>query len=58
MNAQTIGNIIRELREDKNMTQAQLAQRLNVSDKTVSKRETGGGYPDITQIEPLIMALR
>ena len=57
MNSQTIGNIIRELREDKNMTQAQLAQRLNVSDKTVSKWETGGGYPDITQIEPLIKVL-
>ena len=57
MNAQTIGNIIKELREDKNMTQAQLAQRLNVSDKTVSKWETGGGFPDITQIEPLIKVL-
>lgn len=57
MNEQIIGNIIKELREDKNMTQAQLAQRLNVSDKTISKWETGGGYPDITQIEPLIKVL-
>lgn len=57
MNAQTIGNIIRELREDRGMTQLQLAERLNVSDKTVSKWETGGGYPDITQIEPLIRTL-
>ena len=57
MNAKTIGNIIRELREDKNLTQAQLAERLNVSDKTVSKWETGGGYPDITLIEPLAKIL-
>lgn len=57
MNAKTIGNIIKELREDKGMTQMQLAERLNVSDKTVSKWETGGGYPDITQIEPLIKIL-
>lgn len=57
MNAQTIGNIIKELREDKNMTQSQLAMRLNVSDKTISKWETGKGYPDITQVEPLIKVL-
>lgn len=57
MNAQTIGNIIKELREDRGMTQAQLASRLNVSDKTVSKWETGGGYPEITLIEPLIRTL-
>ena len=57
MNAQTVGNIIKELREDKGMTQMQLAERLNVSDKTVSKWENGGGYPDITQIEPLIRTL-
>ena len=37
MNTQIIGNIISELREEKCMTQAQLAQRLNVSDKAISK---------------------
>ena len=37
MNAQKIGNVISELREAKGMTQAQLAQRLNVSDKAISK---------------------
>ena len=41
MNAQKIGNVISELREAKGMTQAQLAQRLNVSDKAISKWETG-----------------
>ena len=57
MNAQKIGNIISELREDKGMTQAQLAQRLNVSDKTISKWETGRGYPDISLVEQLADAL-
>lgn len=37
MNAQKIGNVISELREAKGMTQAQLAKRLNVSDKAISK---------------------
>ena len=36
------GNTIRILREKKNYTQKQLAERLSVSDKTVSKWETGG----------------
>ena len=53
MNAQKMGNIISELRESKGMTQAQLAQRLNVSDKAISKWETGRGYPDISLVEQL-----
>ena len=48
---------IRRLREEKKMTQAELAYRLSVSDKTISKWETGRGYPDITLIEPLAEAL-
>ncbi len=47
------GALIKKLREEKNMTQAQLALKLNVSDKAVSKWETAKGYPDITLIEPL-----
>ena len=39
------------------MTQRDLAQRLNVSDKTISKWETGRGLPDITLLEPLAGAL-
>ena len=35
------------------MTQLQLADKLGVSDKTVSKWETGKGYPDITLLEPI-----
>lgn len=47
------GALIKKLREEKKMTQAQLALMLNVSDKAVSKWETAKGYPDITLIEPL-----
>ena len=47
------GSAIRQLRESKNLTQAQLADLLGVSDKTVSKWETAKGYPDITLLEPI-----
>lgn len=40
------------------MTQLQLADKLGVSDKTVSKWETGKGYPDITLLEPIAEALQ
>ena len=52
------GATIKELRETQGLTQAQLAERLNVSDKAVSKWETGAGYPDITLLEPIAGALR
>lgn len=57
MNQYVTGTIIKKLREKKNMTQQKLAEMLNVSDKAVSKWETGKGYPDITLIEPLAKAL-
>lgn len=57
MDTYVTGSIIRKLREEKNMTQAELAEKLSISDKTVSKWETGKGYPDITLIEPLAAAL-
>jgi len=47
------GNVIRILRGRQKYTQKQLADRLGVSDKTISKWETGKGLPDITLIEPL-----
>ena len=52
------GATIKSLRETCGMTQAQLAELLNVSDKAVSKWETGAGYPDITLLEPIAGALR
>lgn len=56
MNQYVTGTAIKELREKKKMTQLQLAEKLGVSDKTVSKWETGKGYPDITLLEPIAEA--
>ena len=53
MNQYVTGAVIKELREKNNLTQAELAERLCISDKTVSKWETGKGYPDISLLEPL-----
>ena len=58
MNQYITGTAIRELREHQNMTQLQLAEILGVSDKTVSKWETGKGYPDITLLEPIADAFK
>jgi DNA-binding XRE family transcriptional regulator/desulfoferrodoxin (superoxide reductase-like protein) len=49
--------MIKRLRESKKLTQQQLADKMNVSAKAVSKWETGRGYPDISLIEPLSAAL-
>lgn len=51
------GKIIKELREQKNLTQKQLADMLQISDKTVSKWETDRGLPDIGLIEGLAGSL-
>ena len=56
MNQYVTGTVIKELREKDKMTQFQLAEKLGVSDKTVSKWETGKGYPDITFLEPIAEA--
>ncbi|MEG0365433.1 MAG: helix-turn-helix transcriptional regulator, partial [Coprobacillus sp.] len=46
MNQQKIGKFIAESRKNKNMTQEELAQHLNVSNKSVSRWETGKNMPD------------
>ena len=51
------GATIRYLRERKGMTQEELAGRIHVSAKAVSKWETGKGFPDISLLEPLAGAL-
>lgn len=51
------GSTVKGLREAKGYTQKQLAERLCVSDKAVSRWETGRGLPDITLLEPLAGAL-
>ena len=53
MNQYVTGAVIKELREKNHMTQLQLADKIGVSDKTVSKWETAKGYPDITLLEPI-----
>ena len=57
MDKYVTGDVIRRLREAKKMTQEELAAKLFVSGKAVSKWETGKGYPDISLIEPLAAAL-
>lgn len=48
-----IGKFIAELRKSKNMTQQQLAEKIGVSFKTVSKWETGRGLPELSTLKPL-----
>ena len=51
------GTLIRRLRESRKMTQEELADKVCVSSKAVSKWETGRGFPDIGLIESLAKAL-
>ena len=53
MDQYVTGTVIKELREKYHLTQAELAEKLNISDKTVSKWETAKGYPDISLLEPI-----
>ena len=57
MDRYVTGAVIRKLRENKKMTQEELAGKLFVSSKAVSKWETGQGFPDVSLIEPLAKAL-
>ena len=58
MNHYVTGAAIKALREKKRLTQQQLAEKLSVSDKAVSKWETGKGFPDISLLEPLASVLQ
>lgn len=51
------GNTIKKLREKRGITQKELAEMINLSDKTISKCETGRGLPDISIIEDLAKSL-
>ena len=57
MDRYVTGDVIRRLRESKKLTQEELAERLFVTSKAVSKWETGKEYPDISLLEPLAGAL-
>ena len=53
MEKEKTGQLISELRKEKGLTQKQLADALNVTDKAVSKWERGLSFPDISMLEPL-----
>ncbi len=57
MNTVDVGKFIATRRKDKSLTQKELAEKLNVTDKAVSKWETGKCYPDIETIEKLAEVL-
>ena len=53
MDKEKLGLFVSRLRKEQNMTQKELAERLGVTDKAVSKWERGLSFPDISLIEPL-----
>ena len=53
MDANKMGAFIASIRKEKGMTQAELASKLFLSDKTISKWERGAGLPDIGNLEAL-----
>ena len=57
MDAKKTGELIAECRKARGLSQGELASRLHVTDKAVSKWETGRGMPGIDTLEPLAEAL-
>lgn len=57
MEAKKIGQFIAGIRKEKKMTQAELAGKIHVTDKAISRWERGLGFPDIQTLEPLAQAL-
>lgn len=57
MNTKNTGMLISMARKEKGMTQLELAEILNVSDRTISKWERGAGFPDVSLLTPLADAL-
>ena len=49
----SMGQIIRSLRKERNLTQEELAEQLNITYQAVSRWESGTGMPDISQVVPL-----
>ena len=47
MDQERIGKFIAELRKEKNLTQEQLAEKLGITDRAISKWENGRGMPDL-----------
>lgn len=57
MDAKQFGTFIAQCRKESGMTQSELANKINVTDKAISRWERGVGFPDINTIEPLAEAL-
>lgn len=57
MDNERFGAFIAQLRKEQGLTQRELAEGLSVTDKAVSKWETGKGFPDVKLLEPLARAL-
>ena len=57
MDCKKIGNLIYQLRKEKNMTQKQIADEMNISDKAISKWERGQGCPDVSLLPELAYIL-
>ena len=57
MDQAKIGAFIAQVRKEKSYTQRQLADLLGISDKTISKWETGNGLPEVSLMMPLCDAL-
>jgi transcriptional regulator with XRE-family HTH domain len=53
MNQEKIGKFILELRKEKKMTQQELALKIGVTDRAISKWENGRGMPDLSLMKPL-----
>ena len=57
MDSKVFGQFIAAMRKENNMTQAELAKIIGVTDKAVSRWERGKGFPDINTLEPLAKSL-
>lgn len=57
MDQEVIGQFIAQVRKEKGLTQSQLADQLGISNRTISKWETGNGFPEVSLILPLCQAL-
>lgn len=57
MDSKVFGQFIAQTRKERQMTQADLAQIIGVTDKAISRWERGVGFPDINTLEPLAAAL-
>ena len=57
MNQENIGKFISKERKNKELTQKELADKLNISEKTISKWECGKGLPEVSLMQPLCKEL-